>query len=148
MGVDSIGLDLSKSMSSSQGKKIKSAEHRKTEEELHLIKALLLIQNVDVEYGVNNRPSEVEGDPKRHTPRKVPLSGDAEVLSELMGVREQVRVLKHCCYILRAEVLQLQLAIPQTVDWVLQSAKGAISHQSHRSRQLEIRLAKLHKLLT
>jgi hypothetical protein len=125
-----------------------SLQHDRTKEELNMIKALLLIQNVDVDYIANYQSAEVGEDFKSNVPQVISLSGDARVLNELMGVRKQVRVLKHCCYILRAQVLQLQLAIPQTVDWVLRSAKGAISHQSQRSRQLEIRLAKLRKLLT
>ena len=123
-------------------------QHDRTKDELNMIKALLLIQNVDVDYNANYQSAEAGENFKVNSPQRILLSGNAKMLKELMGVRKQVRVLKHCCYILRAQVLQLQLAIPQTVDWVLRSAKGAISHQSQRSRQLEIRLAKLRKLLT
>ena len=127
---------------------MESLKHERTKEELNMIKALLLIQNVDFDYNAEYQSKESNDDIESHGLQKISLSGDAQVLNELMGVRKQVRVLKHCCYILRAQVLQLQLAIPQTVDWVLKSAKGAISHQSQRSRQLEIRLVKLRKLLT
>eukprot|EP00946_MAST-07B_sp_MAST-7B-sp1_P002169 g2169.t1 len=140
-----IGAALATSEQEAQAK---SLQYARTQEELNMVKALLLIQNVDVHYSAHGEPEGRNSDGKSTDPNVISLSGNSRLLNELMGVRKQVRVLKHCCYILRAQVLQLQLAVPQTINWVMQSAKGAISHESQRSRQLEIRLAKLRKLLT
>ena len=103
-----------------------------------MVKALLLLQNVNVEARLTN--SEV--------PRKILLAGNSKLLQELMELRKQIGVLKHSCYILRAQVLQLQMAIPQTVEWVFLSAKDAVAMQSTRQKQLQTRLAKLQSLIT
>ena len=86
--------------------------------------------------------------PTRQPPRTIVLGGTHRSAAQLMHLRSQISVLKRCCFILRAQVLQLQQALPETVQWVMEQTYAAISQQSLRMHQLETRLLKLRKLLT
>jgi|TARA_B100000780_G_C20748942_1_gene297523 hypothetical protein len=84
-----------------------------TNQQVQLLKALLLVQNVDVE------THTLDGNV---LPKKMLLNSDVR----LMELKKQVRVLRHTLYILRAQVVQLQLSIPQTSDWVARSVENAL----------------------
>ena len=108
-----------------------------TEQELRLIKALLLLQNVDVDVKLNENSK----------PRKVLLSGDEELLEDLMTLRKQIRLLKQHNLVIRAQFLQLKLAIPQLVKWVQQSAYQAIESHAQQRKDLQHRLSRLKSVL-
>ena len=107
------------------------------EQELKLVKALLLLQNVDVKVNLN--------DDSR--PMKVLVAGDANLLEKMMKLRKQVRFLKQQMLVIRAQVLQLTIAIPQTVSWVQQSAHTAIESHAQQRRDLQNRLSRLKSVL-
>ena len=107
------------------------------EQELKLVKALLLLQNVNVKVNLNDgsRPMEVL------------VAGDANLLEKLMKLRKQVRFLKQQILVIRAQVLQLTIAIPQTVSWVQKSAHTAIESHAQQRRDLQNRLSRLKSVL-
>ena len=94
----------------------------KNQEQVQLLKALLLVQNVDVENRVDG-DQHGKSSAGTTTTKKILLSTDAIHLLETM---KQVRVLRHTLYILRAQVVQLQLSIPQTANWVARSVENAV----------------------
>ena len=118
-------------------KKIDDEQPLSTEQELRLTKALLLLQNVDVNVQLNDTSK----------PRQILLSGDADLLEELMTLRKQVRLLKQHNLVIRAQVLQLKIAIPQMVTWVQQSAHKAIELHAQQRRDLQNRLSRLKSVL-
>ena len=107
------------------------------EQELKLVKALLLLQNVESSVKLNDNSK----------PREVLLAGDADLLAELMTLRKQVRFLKQQCLVIRAQVLQLVISIPQTVKWVQESAHTAIESHAQQRRDLQHRLSQLKSVL-
>ena len=74
------------------------------------------------------------------------LAGDPRLLQELMAIKNQVKLLSHCCYVLRAQVMQLNQAIPLTTKRVYQAAHKAIASQTQQRRSLQGRLDKLVRL--
>lgn len=119
------------------GMRIDEEQALSTEQELRLTKALLLLQNVDVNVQLNETSK----------PRQILLSGDADLLEELMTLRKQVRLLKQHNLVIRAQVLQLKIAIPQMVKWVQQSAHKAIESHAQQRRDLQHRLSRLKSVL-
>ena len=75
------------------------------------------------------------------------MAGDADLLAELMTLRKQVRFLKQQCLVIRAQVLQLAISIPQTVKWVQESAHTAIESHAQQRRDLQHRLSRLKSVL-
>ena len=76
----------------------------------------------------------------------VHLAGDARMLQELMKIKNQVKLLSHCCYVLRAQVLRLNQSIPVTTKRVYLAAHRAIASQTQQRRSLQGRLDKLVRL--
>ena len=75
------------------------------------------------------------------------VAGDANLLEKMMKLRKQVRFLKQQMLVIRAQVLQLTIAIPQTVSWVQQSAHTAIESHAQQRRDLQNRLSRLKSVL-
>jgi hypothetical protein len=57
------------------------------------------------------------------------IAGDVRMVKELMLVKKQVHLLKHCCQVLRGDVAVLQEEIRTSTEWVFNSAHDAIARQ-------------------
>lgn len=144
----------------------------KAEEELRLVKALLLLKNVDVDVELDGDGAKEGGgagssaraggadagsDAPDTGPERVTLHGSPKRLGELMLLRNKIKVrsvlrgtlqpvphptppqpitprllpklLRHSCFLLRAEVSYLQQAIPETARWVSETARGALESE-------------------
>merc|ERR1711972_286882 len=119
-----------------------SREKERLEEELSMAKALLMLNNVNI-----NMDFDQEDGPVGTAAEVVNLKGSRHLIQLLLSLKQKVSLLHQQYILLRGDMLYLNHEMNVCRHWILQSFRMAMQHQSQEHSSLQTRFERLSKVL-
>jgi len=118
----------------------RGTERERLEEELSMAKALLMLNNVQLNMDLNEERSA-------SAPEVVSLKGNRRLIQMLITLKQKVSLLNQQYLLLRGDMLYMSHEMNVCRQWVLQSFCMAMQRQCQENSTLQSRFERLSKVL-